>query len=190
MRVPVLSITSVISRETLGRVCFEVHCAVDQVLPAVVIIRDSTDLLAEHIGEGCENIEGFARVAVFPALVKAAAANLVRLQRLGAMFHQRIGPHVVVRTDQLAAERVHEREVPIATIAGAKQVLDQALKPLVTQSFVEVREKLFIFPWTQVADIIVKYGTNTRAAPKNEPHSAMGVGGKLAPPRRCAKSSD
>ena len=46
--------------------------------------------------------------------------------------------------DHQAAERVHQRVVAIAAVAGAEQVLDQPFEPLVAQPAVQVGEELLL----------------------------------------------
>ena len=74
------------------------------------------------------------------------------------MLHQGVRPHVVVGADHQPAEGVHEREVAVAAVAGAEQVLDQPLQPLVAQPPVEVGEELLLLPRADVVQVVVRPG--------------------------------
>ena len=77
----------------------------------------------------------------WPAFVQSPAADFAVVERLGAVLHQGIGPHVVVGADHQPAERIHQREVAVAAVAGAEQVLDQPVQPLVAQPAVQIGEE-------------------------------------------------
>ena len=58
--------------------------------------------------------------------------------------------------DHQPAERVHEREVAVAAVAGPEQVLDQPVQPLVAQPAVEVADELLLLPRADVVQLVVR----------------------------------
>ena len=155
---PALQQQRVLARQPLGGVGLQVHRGVHQQLAALVVVRHLAGGLAQHVEEGGEDVERLAAVAVLTDLVQPAAADLVGVERLGAVLHQGVRPHVVVGADHQAAERVHERVVAVAAVAGPEQVLDQPLQPLVPQPPVQVGEELLLLPRADVVEVVVRLG--------------------------------
>src|SRR6516162_3024188 len=87
--------------------------------------------LAKHIEKGGYDVKRFPAVAILPDSVQPAAGHLIFVERLRAMLHQSVWTHVIIGTDDQPAQRIHERVVPIASIARAEEVLNQALESLV-----------------------------------------------------------
>ena len=65
--------------------------------------------------------------------------------------------------DHQPAERVHQRVVAVAAVAGPEQVLDQPFQPLVAQPAVEVGEELLLLLRADVVQLVVGPGLLERA---------------------------
>ena len=148
----------ILASEPFGGVGLEIHRRVDEQLAALVVVGHFADQLAQHVEKRAQNVERFAAVAVLSRFDEFAAAHLLGTQRLEAVLHERVGPHVVVGADHQAAERIHQRAIAVAAVAGSKQILEQALQPLVAQTAVEVGEKLLFLLRSDVVQLVVRLG--------------------------------
>src|SRR5258708_4095755 len=120
-----------------------------------LVVRHLTRRLAEYIQKCGEDIKGFARIAVTTGFEQLAPAYLVGVQRLRAILHECKRPHVVIGTDHQPAQRVHQREVAIASVTRAEKIFDQSFEPLVPETLVQVRKELVFFPWADIIQIVV-----------------------------------
>ena len=94
-------------------------------------------------------------VAVLAGPVQPAPAHFALVERLEAVLHQGVGPHVVVGRDHQPAERMHQREVPVPSVTGAEQVLDQPVQALVAQPAAQIADELLLLPRADVVQLAV-----------------------------------
>src|SRR5262249_55963167 len=86
-----------------------------------------------------------AEVAVDGRLEQLAPADLVGPERFRAVLDQAVRPHVVVGADDVAAERVDQREGAVAAVARPEEVAHRGLELPVAQPLVEeVAERLLL----------------------------------------------
>jgi hypothetical protein len=53
----------------------------------------------------------------------------------------------------VAAERVHQREVPVAAVAWPEDVFDKRLQTLIAQSRIDILDELFLLAWPDIEKI-------------------------------------
>ncbi len=155
---PGLDDERVLAREPLGGVRLEVHRGVDEERAALVVVGNLADALAQHVEKRAQDVERLPGVAVLAGSDQLAAADLALLERLLAILHQRVGPHVVVGADHQRPERVHERVVAVSAVAGPEQVAHQTFEPLVAEPLVEMAEEALLLPGPHVEEIVVRAG--------------------------------
>jgi hypothetical protein len=95
---------------------------------------------------------------VVPRLVKAPPADLVDFEGFRAILHQGVRPHVVVRADDEGAERIHHSAVPVAAIAGSKQMSHQSFETGIAEPRIEIRQKRLLLGGTDVTELVVRAG--------------------------------
>jgi hypothetical protein len=97
-------------------------------------------------------------VAIRAARDQLAPADLVLAQRLGAVLDQRIGAHIVIGADHQVAQRVHQREIAVAAIAGPEQVAHQHVQLAVFQPAADVAEELLLFGGPHIPHLVLGAG--------------------------------
>ena len=146
-----------LARQPLAGVGLQVHGGIHQQLAALVVVGNLAYRLTEDIQKSRCNVERLACVAILAGFVQPSPAHFVVAERLRAVLHQTIGPHVVVGADHQPAQRVHQRVVAISAVAGAEEVLDQRLQPLVAQPAVQIREELLFLARADVIQIVMRF---------------------------------
>ena len=81
------------SRRGVG---FQVHCGIDHELTALEVVRHLACRLSQHVAKGGEDVEGLAAVAIFRKPVQPTPADLLSLERLRAVLHERVWAHIIV----------------------------------------------------------------------------------------------
>lgn len=82
---------------------FQVHRRIDEQLAALVVFGNLRDGFAEYVLECGDHVEGLVDVVSAAGLVQPSAGDLVLLQGFGAVLHERVRTHIVVRADDETA---------------------------------------------------------------------------------------
>ena len=107
--------------------------------------------------EGGQQIERLVDDPSIVALHKLAATDFIRLKRFRAVFDEGMGPYVIVGAYEGRAERIHQGEVSVSTIAGSKQIPNQRLELAVPQFAIQEPNECLFFARSDIIEIINRF---------------------------------